>query len=109
MSARTLEDLSFGAVPVFPATWSIPSVVTQLNLFAGQLYLRSYEEYEIVCRFLGLCCRAPGPGVKAACDSFIEPDSRVRSDSALIRGCSFTTSPVAFLRTLMALRRKGQT
>lgn len=108
ITTRTMEDLSFCAVPALPQSWKIPSVVPQLNLFAGQLYIRSYEEYESICACLGLCSRPPDDKMEVACDGFISPASRLRSNSALIRACSFNNSPVAFLRTVMALRRKGQ-
>ena len=31
-----------------------PSLVLQLNIFSGQTYLSSYEEYKEVCKFLGI-------------------------------------------------------
>ncbi len=64
----TLEDLSFCAVPPLPIDWVAPPVGTQINLFAGQLYLRNYEEYLGLCRFLGLCFRAPGDNIMVAVD-----------------------------------------
>jgi hypothetical protein len=108
MSVRTLEDLSFCAIPAVPSCWSYPPFTMQLNLFAGQLYLRSYEEYLSVCRFLGLCYRPLYEQVQVACDGFISPTSRPDFDIVMERECPFTISPVGFLRMLMALRRKGQ-
>jgi hypothetical protein len=108
MSVRTLEDLSFCAVPAVPECWRQPPFVMQLNLFAGQLYLKSYEEYLGVCRFLGLCSRPPRGQLQVACDGFISPTSRSMYDAVMASECPFTTSPVGFLRMLMALRRKGQ-
>lgn len=108
MSVRTLEDLSFCAIPAVPKCGSTPPFVMQLNLFAGQLYLRSYEEYLSVCRFLGLCSCPPHDQIHVACDGFIRPTSRPMFDAVMARECPFTISPVEFLRVLMALRRKGQ-
>jgi hypothetical protein len=108
VSVRTLEDLSFCAVPAVPAAWSTPAIVKQLNLFAGQLYIRTYEEYESLCGFLGLCSQPPNDHMKVACDGFITPPNRSQSDVVIAPACPFITSPVAFLRIFIALRRKGQ-
>lgn len=107
MSVRTLEDLSFCAIPAMPENRPQPSVIMQLNLFAGQLYLRSYEEYLSVCRFLGLCFRPPSEQIQVGCDGFVSPIDRPEFDKMMENECPFTTSPVGFLRMLMAMRRKG--
>jgi hypothetical protein len=44
LSNRSLEDPAFYAVPPVPARWSVPAKSTELNLFAGQLYLRNAGE-----------------------------------------------------------------
>ena len=108
MSMRALEDLSFCAIPAVPKCWSNPPFAMLLNLFAGQLYLRTYEEYLSVCRFLGLGFRPPYEQIQVACDGFISPTSRSGFDALMESVCPFTISPVGFLRILMALRRKGQ-
>ncbi|KAI4260741.1 MAG: hypothetical protein LQ352_000133 [Teloschistes flavicans] len=108
MSVRTLEDLSFCAIPGVPQSPPHPLFIMQLNLFAGQLYLKSYEEYLSVCRFLGLCFRPPYEQIQVACDGFVSPESRLEFDAIMEKECPFLNSPVGFLRMLMALRRKGQ-
>ena len=108
MSVRTLEDLSFCAVPAVPESWSTPAITKQLNLFAGQLYIRTYEEYKSLCGFLGLCSQPPDDHMEVACDGFITPPNRFQSDVIMAPTCPFMISPVAFLRIFMALRRKGQ-
>lgn len=108
VSVRTLEDLSFCAVPAVPKSRSSTATARLLNLFAGQLYIRTYEEYESLCSFLGLSSHPPGDHIEVACDGFISPPNRAKSDSIMVRACPFTTSPVAFLRMVIALRRKGQ-
>ncbi len=108
VSVRSLEDLSFCAIPAVPKCWPNPPFAMLLNLFAGQLYLRSYGEYLSVCRFLGLGFRPPSEQTEVACDGFISPTSRPGFDAVMERECPFTISPVEFLRILMALRRKGQ-
>ena len=108
LSMGSLEDLSFCAVPPVPKLWQQPSLILQLNLFAGQLYLRNYEDYLSICRFLGLCYRPPLGQNRVASDGFIAPSGRSKFDTGMERECPFTTSPVGFLRKLMTLRRKGQ-
>lgn len=108
ISTRSLEDLSFCAVPPVSKLWRQPSLIPQLNIFAGQLYLRNHEDYLSVCRFLGLCYRPPEGENRAASDGFMAPSGRSNFDAAMERECPFTSSPVGFLRMLMTLRRKGQ-
>jgi hypothetical protein len=106
-SVPTLEGLQFCAIPAVLQSWTTPPIGNQLNLFAGQLYIRTYEDYLSLCRFLGLCSHRPDAGIEAACDGFISPASRARSASVVIQACPFMTSPVAFIRAIMVLRRKG--
>ena len=108
VSVETLEDLSFCAVPAVPESWSTPAITKQLNLFAGQLYIRTYEEYESLCSFLGLCSQPPDDHTEVACDGFISPSHRSQSGVIMAPACPFMISPVAFLRAFVALRRKGQ-
>ena len=108
ISVRTLEDLSFCAISAVPKPWSHPPFIMQLNPFAGQLYLRSYEEYPSVCQFLGLCFPQPYAQIQVVCDGFLSPTSRPEFDKVMVEECPFTISPISFLRMLMAFRRKGQ-
>ena len=78
----------------------------QLNLFAGQLYLRDYETYVRLCRFLCVYTKdLEGEGdFRRESDGFILPahrPPRARSER------SFSRSPLPFLRFLIELRRKG--
>ena len=108
VSVRTLEDLSFCAIPALSRSRPNPTFTMLLNLFAGQLYIRSYDEYLSVCRFLGLAFRPPDEQIPVACDGFISPTSRLGFDVVMERECPFTTSPVGFLKILMTMRRKEQ-
>ena len=108
MSMRTLEDLSFRAIPAVPKCWANFPFAMLLNLFAGQLYLRTDEECLSVCRFLGLDFRPPYKHIQVACDKCISPTNRLRFDALMERVCPITISPVEFLRIPMGLRRKGQ-
>jgi hypothetical protein len=87
----------------------IPSdVINELNLFAGQLYFASREIYEETCEMLGLYLRDPPANLSDAVDAtrFVR-DPSARNVLGLQRA-QFTENPVAFLRTLTGLRRKGQ-
>ena len=72
---HTLEDLSFYAIPAIPRCSLNPPFAILLNLFAGQLYLKSCEEYLSACRFLGLASRPPDEQNQVAGNEFISPTS----------------------------------
>ena len=104
---KDCDDLALYSIPAVPAGWTPPSsLMDQLNVFAGQLYLKDYETYIRLCRFL---CVYAGDlrdeeGLEVGCDGFISPNNRPR----LLQSVStFQTSPLDSLRTLMSLRRKG--
>lgn len=107
-SVRTLEDLSFCAIPATQEGVPNCPAIRQLNIFAGQLYLRSYDEYLAVCRLLGLCFGPPPEEIQVACDGFISPICRPEFDELMAEQCPFKISPIEFLRKLIAMRRKGQ-
>ena len=76
------------------------SLVVQLNLFAGSLYLRSLNEYNELCDFLGLLRSKTQHGQHVSPDGFIEPPTG---------SWGLTASPVPFLRALlMKIRREGE-
>ena len=86
-----MEDLKTYSVPAVPANWEAPQdLVMQLNLFAGQLYLRSYDEYKRVCRYIGLAYVANEDQEMA-----VPPDGFVGRRK--YSECEFKASPVAFL------------
>ncbi|PVH70609.1 hypothetical protein DL98DRAFT_472494 [Cadophora sp. DSE1049] len=107
-SVRTLEDLSSCAIPPVPKSWSTPAIANQLNLFAGQLYVRDYEDYSSLCNFLGLCTSAPDDQTRIAYDGFVNLANRALSDPNWNSTCPFETSPVDFVRAVISFRRKGQ-
>ncbi|KAE9375857.1 hypothetical protein N431DRAFT_556187 [Stipitochalara longipes BDJ] len=109
LSNRSLEDLSFCAVPPVPDRWSVPAISTTLNLFAGSLYLRDAGEYRTLCRFLGVRFQDPYLGVDVSTDGFISPETRHNQDDETAAICKFTRSPIDFLRLVTTFRRLGQT
>ncbi|CAD6445109.1 78d31050-1f6d-4ac6-9bad-745dfd628371 [Sclerotinia trifoliorum] len=108
LSLRSFENLDVHTVPPLSSSWTIPPSIMQLNLFAGQLYLRSYDEYIRLCQFLGLCHYLILDDVEIACDNFVPVSSRATFDPVMEKVCPFVESPVGFLQKVFALRRKGQ-
>jgi hypothetical protein len=51
-----------------------PNLITQLNLFAGQLYLHSYADYAWLCRYLGLAFIENEVEKDIAADGFVGRD-----------------------------------
>ncbi|UNI13962.1 hypothetical protein JDV02_000648 [Purpureocillium takamizusanense] len=87
-------------------TYPIPRrLLIELNLFAGQVYFQSFQEYVDVCDFLNLSWGDSADAEGAGIDGFIEPRKRVRPHSGR---ANFPRSPVQFLRILMSkIRRDG--
>ncbi|KAH7019555.1 hypothetical protein EDB80DRAFT_632634 [Ilyonectria destructans] len=71
----------------------------QINLFAGQLYLSSFEEYTKVCDALGLASRPTEGLVILEADGFIPPDLK---EGKVTNQSGFTKSPVKFMKVLMS-------
>ena len=101
-SMRSFSDMTLYSIPGSAAAmWTAPAhVQTLLNLFAGQLYFDSREEYERTCVFLGIHMAHPG-ATQIEVDGFVLPAYRTGEASP------FTTSPIVTFKKLTGLRRKG--
>ncbi|KAI9510762.1 hypothetical protein F5148DRAFT_1274598 [Russula earlei] len=100
-SMRSFSDLTFHSISDSPNPWSAPAHLrTELNLFAGQLYLDSKEEYERVCVLLALFMAHPGAEFTEV-DGFVLPAYRTGENSP------FKQSKISILKELISLRRKG--
>jgi hypothetical protein len=101
-SMRSFSDLTFYTIPDSQTEpWSAPAHVRMtLNLFAGQLYFDSRDEYESVCILLALS-RAHPDAKYSRVDGFVPPEYRTGRHSP------FTESKIHTLKTLISLRRKG--
>ncbi|KAI9432103.1 hypothetical protein H4582DRAFT_1821614 [Lactarius indigo] len=101
-SMRSFSDLTFHIIPEWPATWwAAPAHTrTELNLFAGQLYFDSREEYERVCVLFALHMAHPG-AKQIEVDGFVRPEYRTGE------GSPFSVSMIATFKRLTGLRRKG--
>ena len=59
---KPADDLKLFTIPHVPDNWNPPwELIDQLNIFAGQLYLRDYETYLRLCRFLRIDSEDPKP------------------------------------------------
>lgn len=73
------------------------NVTAQLNLFAGQLYFDSYDEWVELCEFLGLAWSAAKDGEVVQADGFITPAAGT---------WRLKKSPVEFLRNFITTVRR---
>ncbi|KAG8926622.1 hypothetical protein FRC02_008778 [Tulasnella sp. 418] len=106
-SMKSTDDLTFYCIPPLPASWVPPElgIRTRLNVWAGQLYLSNYEQYQYLCKFLGLYSWKPSEDDIIQPDGFVKPEHRPNTP---IDSCSsFQDSPVPYLKKLLELRRKG--
>ncbi|CZR70243.1 uncharacterized protein PAC_20144 [Phialocephala subalpina] len=101
LTFRSLEDLTLYNTPSPPKDWTLPrKLILQLNLFAGQLYLRSYEEYTELCNFLGLSYLANNSNeTSIGADGFV---GRTSTNPY----CIFTKSPVPSFNVLLTKIRR---
>ncbi|KAK7229455.1 hypothetical protein V2G26_001625 [Clonostachys chloroleuca] len=90
-----IDSLDLYTLPGSVPRYEIPKrLIIELNLFAGQLYFRSFQEYTEVCNYLGLAWKAAEEGQEIAPDGFIQ---RATDDET----CDFTASPVKFLKAIV--------
>jgi hypothetical protein len=98
LSVPSLDDLTLHTVPPLPAKWRLPTKLrVQLNLFCGQLYFGSFDEYKSTCDFLGLASTKAEDGVVVQADGFIVG----KQDGYLKK------SPVMFLKVLFTKIRRN--
>ena len=97
------DDLMFYSTPPVPDNWTPPwDLIDQLNVFAGQLYLRDHESYLRLLRFLGIHRKELPKSVGTAIrHNHITPGvlEEVRNTS--------TDSPLPSVMMLLAIRRRG--
>ena len=101
-SMRSFSNLTFYLIQRSPEQeWSAPAHIRmELNLFSGQLFFDSREEYEKVCVLLALHMAHPG-AEQIGVDGFVPPRYRTGESSP------FDTSKIELFRRLIGLRRKG--
>ncbi|KAI6110733.1 hypothetical protein EDD17DRAFT_1828231 [Pisolithus thermaeus] len=104
---RPCDDLRLYTIPSTPPDWTAPtSLVDQLNLFAGQLYLRDYNTYLRLSRFLCVYADdlADEEHLEIESDGFMTPVHRPLEARSV---GSFQQSPLPFLKHVINLRRRG--
>jgi hypothetical protein len=93
----SLDKLSLYNVPENSGTIELPDRLRiLLNLFAGQLYLESYAEYQRFCAFLRVA------SVATYGDLCVDAHGFIRDNE----GAAFRQSPIKFLKVLMSQIRK---
>ena len=106
-SVKPFDKLNFATIPGPIGLRQSWSHIRLLNLFAGQIYLDSCEEYESLCGFLGLITVPPPEGITVAADGFIEPSHRRRITASSSLTAPFESSPTELLTRLINMRRQG--
>ncbi len=103
---KPLDDLAFYCFPPLPSGNESPSfdIRCQLNIWAGQLYLDSYESYLHLCLLLGVSSSEETGYSSVGSDRFVPKRGRIKE---MVGVCLFDESPLALLKTLFGLRRKG--
>ncbi|KAI9459710.1 hypothetical protein BJY52DRAFT_1211758 [Lactarius psammicola] len=101
-SMRSFSDLAFYTIPESSAGgWTAPAHLRiELDLFAGQLYFDSREQYQLVCVLFWLHMTHPG-AKHVEVDGFVPPAYRMGESSP------FSVSVIPMFKELTGLRRKG--
>ena len=103
-SMRSFSDLTFNTVSESPTKWTAaPHLRTELDLFAGQLYFDSEQEYRRMCELLAMHMAHPGAN-RIEVDGFVP---RAYRTGPVYRGSPLDASAIAMFKRLTALRRKG--
>ncbi|KAF8439804.1 hypothetical protein L210DRAFT_3540380 [Boletus edulis BED1] len=108
-SMKPSDNFDLYNIPTVSSDWTPPqALVSQLNIFAGQLYLSDHAAYIRLCRFL--CVYAPylqdEEEMVFECDGFITPEHRRGSLAGQVQR-TFQSTPLPFIKVLLGLRRKG--
>ena len=97
------DDLRLYSIPPLPSDWTPPwTLIDQLNVFAGQLYLRDYTSYLRLCRFLGVPTKELSIGPTIQRNLFNIPASFKEMEIA------FSGSPLPAVMALLAIRSRGR-
>jgi hypothetical protein len=105
LSYGSMEDLTTYVYPDTDNSATPPppaELVMQLNLFSGQLYLRGWEEYVRLTRYLGLLYRENEGDADVGPDGFVGK----KSGNEEYQDCDFETSPIPFLSALIKRIRR---
>ncbi|KAF8123209.1 hypothetical protein EV363DRAFT_1455686 [Boletus edulis] len=103
------DKLDLYSIPAVSSNWTPPqALMSQLGVFAGQLFLNDHASYIRLCRFF--CVYTPDlqdeEEMVVECDGFITPEHRRGSLSGQVQR-TFQHTPLPFVKVLLGLRRKG--
>ncbi|KAL7940125.1 hypothetical protein V8C42DRAFT_356457 [Trichoderma barbatum] len=102
---ESLDRLTLYTVPQRQEKPILPqAMMIELNLFAGQLYLSSFQEYVELCDILGLAWSMPNDKIILGPDGFIPPG--IVGDK-IANKSGFKKSPVQFLKVLITKIRRS--
>lgn len=106
---NSLDNLTLYTVPSTPpneAREELPlHLAVQLNLYSGQLFFKSFEDYVELCNMLRICWKEAEAGDTVDADGFIREASSQAAVLA-IQSSTLRTSPVQFLRAFLSKSRK---
>ena len=97
------DDLKLYLIPPLLRDWTSPwALIDQLNVFAGQLYLRDYRSYLRLCRFLEV------PTKESPNDTVIQRNLFNIPGSFEQMEITFSGSPLPSVMELLALQTRGR-
>jgi hypothetical protein len=97
------DDLRLYSIPPLRSDWTPPwALIDQLNVFAGQLYLRDYESYLRLCRFLGVPTKELPKDGAVRWNLFDVPGSFEENEM------TFSASPLPTVMALLVVRNRGR-
>ncbi|KAI4522715.1 hypothetical protein K525DRAFT_268624 [Schizophyllum commune Loenen D] len=108
---RSFDNLTFFTVPSSDASTFRPpaeQIRHELNLFAGNLFVREMGAYRSLCHFLGLHLGKLPEGREGTVDHDGFVSSAIIRAELSMPSSQIHHSPVSVLRSLISLRRKGQ-
>ncbi|KAJ4389003.1 hypothetical protein N0V93_006465 [Gnomoniopsis smithogilvyi] len=104
-----LDDLKLYTVPSTPSDRPLPTLplrlAVQLNLFAGQLHFKSFEDYVELCNTLRISWGEATRGDTIDADGFIRK-AQSPAGKLVIRDSALQKSPVNFLKTFLSKTRR---
>ncbi|KAK5211702.1 hypothetical protein LTR41_003163 [Exophiala xenobiotica] len=109
-TGRSMPAFDSMSVYTVPERDHVPGIsneaITTLNLFAGQLYFTTFDDYRRLCQLIGLWDgeRLLPVRRQVANDNFVSPACRQANDWP---DCTFKRSPVKLLKAFINMRRLG--
>ena len=97
------DDLRLYSIPPLPSNWTPTwTLIDQLNVFAGQLYLSDYQSYLRLCSFLDVPTKESPKGTVIRRNLFNIPGSFEEME------ITFSGSPLPSVMALLAMRTRGR-